>query len=59
LTLLGRYAPAEQLLLDSFEILKAELTVPARHRELHRKHIIQLYEALGKADKAAEWRSKE
>jgi serine/threonine protein kinase len=59
---LGRFAEAEPLILTGYEGMKArEARIPAQDQfrlaEAARR-VIQLYEAWGKADKAAEWRAK-
>jgi serine/threonine protein kinase/TolA-binding protein len=54
---LKRYDEAESLLIGSFDRYRKDLGVPARHKEKIRQHVIKLYEAWGKTDKAAEWRA--
>jgi tetratricopeptide (TPR) repeat protein len=44
---------AEPLLVKSYDILKADPSVPERYKDKARQHVIQLYEAWGKPDKAA------
>ncbi len=46
---------AEPLLVQSYETLKAEPGVPERHKQIARQHLLQLYEASGKPEKAAAW----
>ena len=63
-SLLGqkKYAEAEPLLLSGFEGMKArEAKVPLKSKNRLPEavgRIIQLYEAVGKADEAARWRAK-
>jgi hypothetical protein len=57
-----RYAESESLLVDGFEGLKArekQIPPPDRHRIVESgERVIQLYEAWGRPEKAAEWRTK-
>jgi hypothetical protein len=58
-----RYAEAEPLLIHGYEGLKArERQIPplfARHRVSEAgQRIVRLYEVWGKAETAAEWRTK-
>jgi tetratricopeptide (TPR) repeat protein len=54
----GDYAEAEPLLLQSYEELTNEpMAWPHRQREALER-IVRLYDAWGKPDQAAEWRSK-
>jgi len=57
-----KYAEAEPLLLQGHEGLKArEAKIPAPRKDSLASaaaRIVKLYEAWGKADKAAEWRKK-
>jgi hypothetical protein len=38
--------------------MKDDLGVPKRYKETARQHIIELYRAWGKPEKAAEWKRK-
>jgi non-specific serine/threonine protein kinase/serine/threonine-protein kinase len=58
LTTLGRYAEAEALLLNCFQTLTTAQGVSKKRRQEALDRIIQLYEAWGKPDKAAQWRAK-
>jgi tetratricopeptide (TPR) repeat protein/predicted Ser/Thr protein kinase len=62
LTLAGRYDEAEALLFHSHEILKdsPEDATPAQREifEENLKRIVQLYDAWGRPEQAAEWRAK-
>jgi hypothetical protein len=49
---------AEPLLLNSYDILKADPGVPERHKDKARHHVIQLYEASGRPEKATAYRDK-
>ena len=53
-----QFDQAEGLLVLSYDILKAEPGVPERHKDKARQHVLQLYEALGKPEKAAAYRDK-
>jgi tetratricopeptide (TPR) repeat protein len=53
-----RYKDAEDLLVHSYEILKADPGVPERHKDKARLHVLQLYEAGYKPEKAAAYRDK-
>jgi len=57
-----KYAEAEPLLLEGYQGMlarKDRIDVPDRyHLELARKWIVQLYQAWGKPEKAAEWKNK-
>jgi eukaryotic-like serine/threonine-protein kinase len=57
-----KYAQAEPLLLEGYQGMLARkdfIAVPDRyHLELAHQWLVQLYEAWGKPDKAAEWRKK-
>jgi eukaryotic-like serine/threonine-protein kinase len=48
-----QFDEAEQLLVRSYEILKADPGVPERYKDTARQHVLQLYEAWGKPEKAA------
>jgi serine/threonine protein kinase len=58
----GKLAEAEPLLLSSYEGLRArDQTIPTRGTGRQAKaleRVVQLYEAWGKPEKAAEWRAK-
>ena len=58
----GRFAEAEPLLVTGYEGMKArEARIPAQGRPrlaAAARRVVELYEAWGKADKAAEWRAK-
>jgi serine/threonine protein kinase len=58
LTARKRYQEAEQLLLSGFAALKAAQGAPRKRIEQALDRIIALYEAWGKPEKAAEWRTK-
>jgi serine/threonine protein kinase/Flp pilus assembly protein TadD len=57
-----KYAQAEPLLLQGFEGMQRRVpTIPAqlRHRLVQaQKRLVELYEAMGHKDKAAQWRKK-
>jgi len=53
-----KFEEAEPLLVHSYEILKADPGVPERHKDKARQHVLQLYEAWGKPEKAAAYRAK-
>jgi len=53
-----QFEPAERLLVPSYEILKAEPGVPERFKDKARQHVLQLYEAWVKPEKAAAYRDK-
>jgi hypothetical protein len=59
LAALGKYAQAEPLLVDGYEQYHQEASVPQRHKDKIRKHIIKLYEDWGNPEKAARWRAKD
>jgi serine/threonine protein kinase len=52
------FLEAESLLLRSYDILKTDPGVPERHKDKARQHVVQLYEAWGKPEKAAAYRDK-
>ena len=54
----GQYAEAEALLLPSYEILQAFPGLPARRKADALDHVVKLYEAWNKPEKAAAWRAK-
>ena len=58
-----KYAEAEPLLLEGYQGMlarKDRIAVPDRyHLELANQWLIQLYQAWGKPDKAAEWKNKQ
>jgi tetratricopeptide (TPR) repeat protein len=58
LTALGRYSEAEPLLLEGQRVLADAAQVSAKHKQVAIQQIVQLYEAWGKPDKAAQWRKK-
>jgi len=47
------FTEAAKLLEPSYNILKSDPRVPERHKEKARQHLIQLYKAWGKPEKAA------
>jgi len=57
-----KYADAEPLLLEGYQgmaVRKDRIEVPSwYHLDRAREWIVQLYQAWGKPDNAAEWRSK-
>ena len=57
-----KYAEAEPLLLEGYQGMlarKGSIAAPDRfHLELAHQWIVQLYQAWGKPDKAAEWKKK-
>ena len=53
-----QFDQAQGLLVHSYEILKADPGVPERHKDKARQHVLQLYEAWGKPEKAAAYRDK-
>lgn len=57
-----KYAEAEPLLLEGYQGMlarKDRIAVPDRyHLDLAQEWLIQLYQAWGKPDKAAEWKTK-
>jgi len=54
----GRYAEAETRLLKSYESLAASVSANQRNVLAALDRIIRLYEAWGKPEKAAEWRTR-
>jgi hypothetical protein len=58
----GRYTEAEPLILSGYEGMKAreaKIPAPAKLRLTEAgNRVVQLYEALGKAEKVREWRTK-
>ena len=58
LTALHQYERAEALLLHSYEGLKQTLSAEHEHTHKTLKIIVELYEAWGKSDQAAEYRAK-
>jgi hypothetical protein len=50
-----QYEEAERLLVPSYQVLKLDPGVPARHKAMALRHVVQLYEAWGKKDKAAQY----
>jgi len=54
----GRYAEAEPVLLASYDALKSAQGVPAPRLRKALDRIVNLYEAWGKPEKAAEWRGR-
>ena len=57
LALLKRYEEAESLLVNNFDEYRRDRSVPARHKEKIRQHLVELYEAWGKPERAAKWRA--
>ena len=57
-TKLERYADAEAMLLESREILETALGVTHRRTIKTIRHLVELYDAWGRPDQAAEWRTK-
>jgi len=57
-----KYAEAEPLLLEGYQGMlarKDRIDVPSRYQlDLAHQWLIQLYQAWGKPDKAAEWKNK-
>jgi serine/threonine protein kinase len=53
-----RYPDAELLLVKGYEGLQAFPGVSRKQREAVLGHLVALYQALGKPDKAAEWRAR-
>ena len=53
----GRFAEAEPLLLKGYDGMSPPPAVEDRKREALQR-IVDLYDAWGKPDKAAEWRAK-
>jgi tetratricopeptide (TPR) repeat protein len=58
----SKWAEAEPLLLSAYEGLKKrETKIPAEHKTKIKEaaeHLAQLFEATGRADQAAEWKTK-
>ncbi len=54
---LGRYAEAEPLLLEGEAGLRDEPEASAKRRSMARERLAALYEAWGRSDEAARWRS--
>ena len=52
------YDDAEPLLIECYEAVSKRLG--SRHQQTHKAitNLVELYDAWGKADKAAEWRAK-
>ncbi len=59
LTAAGRYEEAEPLLVRSYSLLRAELGETHRFTLDALQRIIDLYEAWGRPEQAAEYRAKE
>jgi serine/threonine protein kinase/tetratricopeptide (TPR) repeat protein len=53
------YADAEPLLLASCAVLQSTPGVSARQRQLAAGNVVKLYEALGKPEQVAAWRTKQ
>src|SRR5262249_52491766 len=53
-----RYAVAEPLLLSGQKTLKDHPGVSAKLKGLSKDHLVELYKAWGKPDKAAEWQRR-
>ena len=53
----GRYEEAEAAIVDGYQALKAELGEEHRHTREALAAVVRLYEAWGKADRAAEFRA--
>ena len=54
----GDYDKAEQLLLEALEGRRLKLGDTHTHTLKSLNNLIELYEAWGKSEKAAEWRAK-
>jgi tetratricopeptide (TPR) repeat protein/predicted Ser/Thr protein kinase len=58
LTALGRYDEAEPLLLESYPRIRSAAEEPDKQARAACQRIIELYDAWGKPDQAAEWRAQ-
>lgn len=57
LTAQGRYAEAEPLLIEGFDMLQNILVLSRLQSASARSHLVELYDAWGKPAKAAHWRA--
>jgi hypothetical protein len=58
LTTLGRHEEAEPFLLTGYAGLQSDPAAPPVQTRRALERIVQLYDAWGKKDKAAEWQAK-
>ena len=58
LTRMGRYADAEELLLEAHQILDAALGEQHDHTQTNISRLVELYEAWDEPAKAAEFRAR-
>jgi hypothetical protein len=54
----GRYDAAESILLASAADVEKSAGSPEWSRSASRRRVAELYEAMGKADRAAEWKKR-